>query len=228
MTGGRATGGRPLSSAAVPATPSSPPTPDGTTLPLPGEEVDLRTRVLVVGVVPPPRFGRENEVVATVDALAGRGADLVDVSHGPRLVGPAARASRVVIAARGDSLDAAAAAGRAGAAVVFVPAAVAAAADPSELGLGGDPDEGRSDAPLGGAAVVVVVTAVEELATGRAVADRLRVPLAFDSTRLAPHDALAGEAAAVVDGCRLLRTADVRRSRRVATVLTALCEARRG
>jgi dihydropteroate synthase len=38
---------------------------------------------------------------------------------------------------------------------------------------------------------------------------------------------MAREAAAVAQGCRLLRTTDVRRSRRVAEVMAALLRARR-
>jgi hypothetical protein len=66
-----------------------------------------------------------------------------------------------------------------------------------------------------------------DLATGAAVAAGAGLPLAFDSTRLAPDDALAAESLAVSDGCRVLRTADVRRSRRVAEVLGAVLSARR-
>ena len=66
------------------------------------------------------------------------------------------------------------------------------------------------------------------MAAALALAARAGVPLAFDSTRLpaAPRP-LAAEAVAVTDGCRLLRTADVRRSRRVAEVLGAVLGARR-
>ena len=60
-----------------------------------------------------------------------------------------------------------------------------------------------------------------------AVAAAAGVATAFDSTRLPAGDALAAESLAVADGCRLLRTADVRRSRRVAEVLGAVLAARR-
>jgi hypothetical protein len=211
----------------VPVARPSPRPPAAASLALPGGEVDLRTRVLVVGVVPAPRFGRENEVVATAAAVAARGADLVDVSHGPRLIGPAARAGGAPVAVRAVTLDDAAAAARAGAAVVLVPVEVAAAVDPSAVGA--DPGlAGAPTPPLAGTAVAVVVATLDDLPAGLAAAERLGMPLAFDSTALAPDAALAAESVAVVDGCRLLRTADVRRSRRVATVLGAMWEARRG
>jgi hypothetical protein len=62
---------------------------------------------------------------------------------------------------------------------------------------------------------------------GRAQAERWSVPLAFDSTHWSGAAATAREAAAVAAGCRLLRSNDVRRSRRVAEVTGALLAARR-
>ena len=60
-----------------------------------------------------------------------------------------------------------------------------------------------------------------------AVAATAGVPLAFDSTRLAAADAAGGRGRGRRHGCRLLRTGDVRRSRRVAEVLGAVLAARR-
>jgi hypothetical protein len=189
-------------------------------LSLPGGAVDLGARVLVAGVVPAPRFGREGEVAATAAAVAAGGADLVDVSLPPRLVGPVARAGGVPVVARAGSLAEAAAAGRAGAAAVLVPA-VMLAGDGPVTGID------LADADLGGAAVVVVVDDLPDVAAARAVAEAQGVPLAFDSTTRSPVEATAQEAAAVALGCRVIRTGDVRRSRRVAEVMGAVLAARR-
>lgn len=193
----------------------TPPPLDRDVVSLAGTPVDLRNRVLVVGVVPDPRFGRESEVAATAVAVAASGADLVDVSLGPRLVGPARHASPVPVVATVTSLDAAAAAGRAGAALALVPPDVAATTSHDDLRAVG--------VPLG-----LVVADLAGLAGALDVAGRVGAPVAFDSTRLPAADALAAESLAVTDGCRLLRTADVRRARRVAEVLGALLGARPG
>jgi hypothetical protein len=181
---------------------------------LAGTPVDLRSRVLVVGVVPAPRFGRESEVAATAVAVAASGADLVDVSLGPRLVGPARHASPAPVVATATSLEAAGVAGRAGAALALVPPDVVAAASGDDVRAVGVP-------------VVVVVADPAGVAGAVALAARVGTPAAFDSTRLPVADALAAEALAVTDGCRLVRTADVRRARRVAEVLGAVLGARR-
>jgi hypothetical protein len=195
--------------------PSHTPLPlDRDVVSLAGTPVDLRSRVLVVGVVPAPRFGREAEVAATAVAVAASGADLVDVSLGPRLVGPAGRASPVAVVATVASLDAAAAAGRAGAALALVRSDVVAAARAEDLRAVGLP-------------LAVVVADPAGVAGAVALAGRIGAPAAFDSTRLPVADALAAEALAVTDGCRLLRTADVRRARRIAEVLGAVLRARR-
>jgi hypothetical protein len=195
--------------------PSRTPSPLGHgVLSLAGSPVDLRSRVLVVGVVPAPRFGRENEVAATARAVAAAGADLVDVSLGPRLVGPARQASPVPVVATVTSLDAAAVAGRAGAALALVPPDVVAA-------VGGD------DLRAVGVPLAVVVADPAEVAAAVDLATRVGAAVAFDSTRLPAAEALAAEALAVTDGCRLVRTADVRRARRVAEVLGAVLGARR-
>lgn len=204
-----------VSSAVVTAPPDVPAPVAGAALAVGGQTVDLAARVLVAGVVPAPRFGRENEVVATAASVAAAGADFVDVSLHPRLLGPVAQAGAAPVAARADSAADARAAARAGATVLaLVPDLVADAALVDEL----------RDA---GAGVVVVVDDLAELPAARAVAERAAAPLAFDATRLAGAAAIAREATAVADGCRLLRTTDVRRSRRVAAVTAALLAARR-
>lgn len=204
-----------LSSAVVIAPPPPPVPCVAVSLSLRGGAVDLASRVLVAGVVPVPRFGRESEVVATAAALADAGADLVDVSLPPRMIGPVARSGRVPVAVRVGSVDQAVAAGRAGAAVVLVPAALLADA------IGDQDLAGLGAVPAG------VVDDLAELAEARMAAEPLGVPLAFDASRRSAADAMASEAAAVAEGCRLLRTTDVRRSRRVAEVMGAVLGARR-
>ncbi|HEX6569745.1 MAG TPA: hypothetical protein VF015_11285, partial [Acidimicrobiales bacterium] len=78
-----------------------------------------------------------------------------------------------------------------------------------------------------GAAPAAVVDDLADLDDARAAAESLGVPLAFDASRRSAADAMASEAAAVAEGCRLLRTTDVRRSRRVAEVMGAILGARR-
>ena len=193
-----------------------------TSLDIGGVAVDLAVRVLVAGVVPEPRFGREAEVAATARSAANAGADLVDVSLAPRLVGPAVRAVPVPVVVRAESAEAAAAAARAGAALILVPVAllpdVAAGISHS------------ASSPAAGGRVPVLAGLVDDpagIADARAAAERLGVPLGLDSSRWSGAEAIAREAAAVADGCRILRTADVRRSRRVAEVMTAILAARR-
>lgn len=195
-----------------------PPPPDpstGPVLPLPAGPVDLTARVLVAGVVPSPRFGREGEVTATAAAVAAQGADLVDVSLEPRLIGPAVGAVDVPVVTRAATVEVAVAAGTAGAAVVLLPPAVVAGAPPGALGSTG-------------ASVVVLVDGLGHLAEGIAVAARAGIPVGIDSWGLGRDDAIAAESLAVSAGCRLIRTGDVRRSRRVAEVLGAVLAARAG
>ncbi|HEX6420962.1 MAG TPA: hypothetical protein VFZ77_20840 [Acidimicrobiales bacterium] len=195
--------------------PSPPPVPlVDVALTLGGRAVDLATRALVAGVVPQPRFGREGEAVATAAALEDAGADLVDASLPPRLLGPVARAGHVPVAARAGSVDEAMAAAGAGAAIVLVPAARAQVA--TALAAGGID-----------AALALVVDDLREVAAVRALAADQGLVLAVDASRWAGATAMAGEAAAIAGGCRLVRTADVRRSRRVAEVMAAILAARR-
>ena len=91
--------------------------------------VESDDRVLVAGVVPPPRFGRESEVVATARGRAGRGRRprrRVARTSARRPGRP--RHRRAGGRASVTSLDGAAAAGRAGAALVLVPAGALVAA----------------------------------------------------------------------------------------------------
>ena len=178
-----------------------------------GQRVDLRSRVLVAGVVSPPRFGREGEVLATAAAVRAAGADLVDVSLPPRLSGPVVRAGELPVAVRAGTAAEAAAARRAGAQVVLVPPEAAA--------------DTASEAGAEAGAVAVVVDDLAGVSAAREVAGRLGAPLAIDASRWSGPEAVGKEAAAVSLGCRVIRTADVRRSRRVAEVMGALLAARR-
>jgi hypothetical protein len=190
--------------------PSLPPVPCvGAPLLLGDQALDLRTKALVAGVVPSPRFGREAEVLATAAGVAAAGADLVDVSLLPRLVGPVARSGAVPVASRVASVTQAEAATRAGAQVILVPVALA------------------HDAVDAGCPVAVVTDDLEGLASARREATRLGVPVALDATRWAGAEGMAREAAAIAEGCRLIRSSDVRRSRRVAEVMAAVLGARR-
>jgi hypothetical protein len=222
--GGRRWGGD-VSSAPVVA-PSPPPVPPvGVVLPLAGETVDLGARVLVAGVVPPPRFGREAEVAATAAAVAAAGADLVDVPLPARLAGPVAARPGTSVSILATSPDQAATAARIHARVVMVaPDLVAAAVDAVADGGGG---RGGSDATAGSrTTVAVLVDDLGAIPAARAAAAAGRLPLAFDATRVSGAEAIARESAAVAEGCRLLRSTDVRRSRRVAEVMSAILGAR--
>jgi hypothetical protein len=185
----------------------------GTQLVIGGQRIDLCTRVLVAGVVPPPRFGRESEVLATAATVRAAGADLVDVSLPPRLSGPVARAGDLPVAMRAGTAAEAAAARRAGAQVVLVPPDAAA--------------DAASEAGAEAGAVAVVVDDLAEVSAAQDVAGRLGAPLAIDASHWSGPEAVGKEAAAVSLGCRVIRTTDVRRSRRVAEVMAALLAARR-
>lgn len=179
------------------------------TLTLGGTSFDLRWRALVAAVVPAPRFGREGEVLAGVRTARDAGADLADVSLSPRLIGPAAGAGLVPVVVRARSIPEAAAARRAGAGLVLVPADVVA-------------DVAMADGP-----VAVVIDDVGHLGRARAVAERHGVALAIDVTARVSAGAMALESAAIAGGCRVVCTADVRRTRRVVETVAALLAARR-
>jgi len=89
------------------------------------------------------------------------------------------------------------------------------------------PPEVADDAAGEASAVAVVVDDLAAVSAARDVARRLGAPLAIDASRWSGPEAVGREAAAVSLGCRLIRTADVRRSRRVAEVMAALLAARR-
>jgi hypothetical protein len=207
--------GRDLSSAAVvPRSPLPVPRVDAV-VPLAGGEVGLATRVLVAGVVPPPRFGREAEVLASAAGLVAAGADIVDVSLPPRLAGPVAARAGVSVAVRATSAAEVAAALRIGARLVLVSpdlvdAAVAA---------------WRASAAPTAATVGIVVDELPDVPGARIVAHEGRLPIAFDATHRAGAGAMADESAAIAAGCRVVRTGDVRRSRRIAEVMGALLAA---
>lgn len=181
-------------------------------LTLSDRSVDLTTRAAVVAVVPSPRFGREAEVLAGVRAAALAGADIVEVPAEPRLLGPAAAAKEVPIAARVATVAAARAAWQAGASVLLVPED---ALDEVVNGQG-PTDEWQ------------VVTLVETARQGRdAVQASPDRPVGVDVVRLTGADAVSEESLALSVGVRLVRTADLRRSRRVVEVMAHLLEARR-
>jgi hypothetical protein len=181
----------------------------GVELLLAGRTVDLRARVLVAGVVPAPRFGREGEVLATAATLRAAGADLVDVSLPPRLSGPVARSGDTPVSVLARSPEEVRMARQAGAQLILVP--------PDVL----------PDLEGGAGSVAVIVAELSELPAASELACGLGLPLAVDVTRWSGPDAVGRESAAVALGCRVIRTSDVRRSRRVAEVMTALLAARR-
>lgn len=194
--------------------PAAPPVPRvELTLSLPvgsGETrvVDLATRALVVAVVPPPRWGREAEVLAGVAAAAEAGADLVEVPAEPRLLGPAAAEGAVPVVARVAGSDTADAAIAAGAALALV-------------------SHDRLDDVVGSGGDRVAVL-VDTARAGRDAVEALPTrPVALDVTRLSGADAVSEESLALAVGVRLIRTADLRRTRRVVEVMAHLLEARR-
>ena len=73
----------------------------------------------------------------------------------------------------------------------------------------------------------LLVDDLADIETARGTAASHGLPLAIDTTRLSSADAIAHEAVAISSGCRIVRTTDVRRTRRVVEVLAALLEARR-
>jgi hypothetical protein len=173
--------------------------------------IDLATRALVVAVVPPPRWGREAEVLAGVRQAAEAGADVVEAPAEPRLLGPAASAGIVPVAARVTTLDGARAAWAAGARLLLVPASQA--------------PEVADDPAAGG---WQLATLVADARGGRdAVAARPDRPVAIDVTALPPVDGVAEASLALAVGARVVRTGDVRRTRRVVEVMAHLLEARR-
>jgi hypothetical protein len=184
---------------------------------------DLTTRAVVVAVVPTPRWGREAEVLAGLRQAAEAGADVVEVPSEPRLLGPAAAAQIVPVAARVDTVAAARAAWSAGARLLLVPdgqvAPIAAAAPDAAAPDAADP------AAAGGWQLATLVTSARagrdavDAGTGR--------PVALDVAGLAPLDGVSEASLALSVGVRIVRTSDVRRTRRVTEVMGRLLEARR-
>jgi hypothetical protein len=197
----------------------APPVPDVSALLRLGDHtVDLATRALVVGVVPLPRFGREAEVAAGVRAAAAAGADIVEVPAEPRLLGPAARvAGDLPVAAQVTTPAAAGAAWSAGARLLLVPADHRAAV---EAGLSAGAVAG-ADADW---QVAVLVTTAE---AGRDQVSDGAGLVAIDTSPLDRVDGVSEESLALSVGVRLVRTADIRRTRRVVEVMAHLLEARR-
>lgn len=191
---------------------SAPPVPDvSLSLTLGSRTLDLSTRAAVVAVVPVPRFGREAEVLAGVRSAALAGADAVEVPAEPRLLGPAAASGELPIAVQVSTPEGARAARAAGAQLLLVPADDL---DEVVAGQGAD-DEWQ---------LAVQVTTAQD---GR---DRVRggdLPVVLDTAALARVDAVSEESLALSVGVRLVRTTDVRRTRRVVEVMAHLLEARR-
>jgi hypothetical protein len=225
----------------VPSAPSAPPVPRvdlQLVLTRPSGEartVDLATRALVVAVVPPPRWGREAEVLAGVAAAADAGADVVEVPADPRLLGPAAAQGDSPVTAQVETAAAARAALAAGASFVLVSHdhlddVVASAPDDDDR-TASRPTNGRAPRPGAAAdpsAPGRVVTVVATARAGRdAVAAEPTRPVALDVTVLSGADAVSEESLALAVGVRLVRTGDVRRTRRVVEVMAHLLEARR-
>ena len=174
--------------------------------------VDLATRAIVVGVVPSPRFGREAEVVAGVRALVAAGADVVEVPAEPRLLGPAAQAGGdQPVAAQVTTAEAAAAAWSAGARLLLVPVEHLSAVE-----------AGRPEGVDWQFAALVT--------TAEAGRDQVRDGgglVAIDTAALDRVDGVSEESLALAVGVRVVRTTDIRRTRRVVEVMAHLLEARR-
>ena len=208
---------------AVPSPRRVPPfEPRPTSLVLSDRKIDLSTRALVVAVVPTPRWAREAEVLAGVHGAADAGADVVEVPAEPRLLGPAASSAEVPIAARVTSVDAARAARTAGAGLLLVPTDHLAAA---EADTSDNARENRSTDPHApGSGVAVLVSHARDVPT--APTATTGAPVALDTVGLVGVDSVAETSLALAVGARLIRTSDVRRSRRVVEVMAALLEAR--
>ncbi|HEY8547465.1 MAG TPA: hypothetical protein VIL36_20525 [Acidimicrobiales bacterium] len=194
---------------------SAPPVPDVSLhLQWGDRTVDLATRAVVVGVVPTPRFGREAEVVAGVRALAGAGADVVEVPAEPRLLGPAVGAvDGLPVAAQVTTAEAASAAWSAGARLLLVPADQVAGV------VAGRPERGGADWQIA-ALVTTAEAGRDQVLDGAGL-------VAIDTTALDRVDGVSEESLALAVGVRVVRTSDIRRTRRVVEVMAHLLEARR-
>lgn len=197
---------------------SAPPVPDVShRLTFGDRTLDLTTRAAVVAVLPSPRFGREAEVLAGVRAAALAGADVVEVPADSRLLGPAAASGELTVAAKVATAEAARSMWAAGARLLLVPAenvAEVVEAQPDDEAAG---DEGPWQ-------VAALVSTAEE---GRDRVLDSAVPVALDTAPLERVDAVSEESLALAVGVRVVRTLDVRRTRRVVEVMAHLLEARR-
>jgi hypothetical protein len=124
---------------------------------------------------------------------------------------------------RARSIPEAAAARRAGAGLVLVPADLVADLVADVAVADGPVAEG----PVAEGPVAVVIDDVCHLGRARAVAERHGVAVAIDVTARVAAGAMAFESAAIACGCRVVCTADVRRTRRVVETVAALLAARR-
>lgn len=204
----------------VPPTAAPPVVLTPQTLPLGERVADLSTRALIVAVAPEPRFAREAEVIAWVRSAREGGADVVEVPADPRLLGPAAREGGGAVTAQATTADERDAVLAAGAAFALVPlAAFDEVTSPDPDG----PDEPPPPEPT--RREVALVTDVR---TGRdALDDDPGRPVALDVTHLSGVDAVSEESLGLAIGVRLVRTTDVRRTRRVVEVMAHLLAARR-
>jgi hypothetical protein len=198
-------------------------------LPLGDRVVDLATRALVVSVVPSPTWARENEVIAAVRAAADAGADLAEVPADPRLLGPSAQAGHLPLAARVTTAPAARAARRAGASLLVVPAEYLAdvtAATAAQEGPAGRMPDPLTDSPL-----AVLVPDAHAARRARAaqtpVAGQDEQIVELDTLHRKGVDLVTETSLALAFGARVVRTNDIRMTRRVIEVMATLLEARR-
>lgn len=199
------------------------------TLTLGDNVVDLATRALVMAVVPMPTWGREAEVLAGVRGAADSRTDLVEVPAEPRLLGPAAAAVGIPVAAQVSSAAQAAAAREAGAEALLVPAEHLADVVRCHVHAQGGQAQGDdrvqqpTDCPL-----AVLVARARDVPDMRGNQTATGLPIALDTVGLTGVDLVAETSLALTVGARIVRTTDVRRARRIVEVMAALLEARGG
>lgn len=185
----------------------------------------------MVSVVPSPTWARESEVIAAVKAAAEAGADLAEVPADPRLLGPAAQAGHLPLAARATTAATARAARVAGAALVVVPAekladVTAGAAAGSPAGTPQRPGQGPSG-PIASWPLAVMVQDAQAVRPAREGAELHDPVVMLDTLHMSPVDLVAEASLALSLGARMVRTNDVRRTRRVVEVIATVLEARR-
>lgn len=182
--------------------------------------VDLATRSLVVAVIPSPVWARESEVLAAVRAAADAGADVAEVPAEPRLLGPAAAAGLLPIAAHVGTVTVARAATGAGARLLLT------STDSEVAAPGVLDDEGVAPLIRLGRSAQEVQTARSQM-SGAFSGSGDETVVGLDTLHLSGIDIIAEASLALSVGARVVRTRDVRRSRRVVEVMAALLEARR-